>query len=100
VTYLPRPDADRTGQDVDELYALAAEELQKATSPEQRRKMFRQILLRTYEAGVDAQREVYRDYPHTRPTPVPPAPDASEDGDDPGTLPPPPKGTFGGRGHR
>ena len=61
--YLPRPDSERTAQDVDEIYALTAEELQKARSPDARRRIFRMALLRSYEAGVDAQRELYRKLP-------------------------------------
>lgn len=95
VSYLPRPEATRTGEDVDEIYALAAEELQLADTPGDRRKAFRLALLRAYEAGVDAQREINQSYPHDRPTPVPAAPDASE-APDPGTLPfvAPPRGLF------
>lgn len=92
MAYLPRPDAARTGQDIDEIYALAAEELQRADSPETRRKMFRQALLRAFEAGIDAQREIIQNYPHERPTPIPPPPDAAGDDPDPGLIP---KGTFG-----
>lgn len=84
MTYLPRPDPDRTDQDVTEIYALAAEELQRASDAEERRRAFRLALLRAYEAGVDAQRELINSYVHDRPTPVPPAP--VED-DDPGALP-------------
>ncbi len=84
-TYLPRPDVDRTAQDVDDIYALAAEELQHADSPAARRAAFRHALLRAYEAGTDAQRELIASYTHDRPTPVPPAP--VHDPDDPGTLP-------------
>lgn len=89
MSYLPRPDTERTTQDVDEIYALAAEALQVADSPAARRKAFRTALLRAYEAGVDAQREVIHDYAHDRPTPVPPPPSATEE--DPGTLPPGPR---------
>ena len=90
VTYLPRPDADRTAQDVDEIYALTAEALQRARSPEERRRAFKEGLLRAYAAGVDAQREILREYQHERPTPVPPAPE-SPGSSDPGTLPPGPR---------
>ena len=85
MTYLPRPEADRTTQDVDEIYALAAEELSRAATPDDRRKAFRHALLRAYEAGVDAQRELVTSYVHDRPTPVPLLPAGD---DDPGTLPP------------
>lgn len=85
MSYLPRPEANRTGEDVDEIYALAADDLRLCETAEDRRKSFRQALLRAYEAGVDAQREILQSYVHDRPTPVPPAP--VED-DDPGTLPP------------
>lgn len=90
MSYLPRPDSNRTGEDVDEIYALAADELRKATSPEERRNSFREAILRAYEAGVDAQREITTSYIHDRPTPVPPPPIEE---DDPGTLPsaPPPR---------
>ena len=86
MSYLPRPDAERTAQDVDEIYTLAAEELQRATSASERRHAFRHALLRAYEGGIDAQREVLNTYAHDRPTPVPPAPAPEED--DPGVLPP------------
>ncbi len=86
MTYLPRPDAERTRQDVDEIYTLAAEDLQRAKDPAARRRAFRQALLRAYEGGADAQREIFHDYPHDRPTPVPAAPEPG--GDDPGTIPP------------
>lgn len=89
MSYLPRPDTERTAQDVDEIYALAAEALQRAQSPLERRKAFRTALLRAYEAGIDAQREVLHDYTHDRPTPVPPPP--QEPVEDPGTLPPGPR---------
>lgn len=85
MTYLPRPEPERTNQDVTEIYALAAEELQRAEDAEERRRAFRHALLRAYEAGVDAQRELINSYVHDRPTPVPPAP--VRDDDDPGTLP-------------
>lgn len=81
--YLPRPDAERTGEDVDEIYALAADDLRLAETPEERRKAFKQAILRAYDAGIDAQREILLSYVHDRPTPVPPPPDP----DDPGTLP-------------
>lgn len=89
MSYLPRPNASRTGQDISEIYALAAEELQHADSPEARRRHFRQALLRAFEAGVDAQREIIQHYPHERPTPVPPPPDAvqEEEEPDPGLIP-------------
>lgn len=83
MSYLPRPDADRTGEDVDDIYALAADELRRAETPEERRRYFKQALLRAYDAGVDAQREIVLSYAHDRPTPVPPPPDP----DDPGVLP-------------
>lgn len=84
MSYLPRPEANRTAEDVDEIYSLAADELRKAVTPEERRHAFKQAMLRAYAAGVDAQREIVQNYAHERPTPVPPAP--IED-DDPGTLP-------------
>lgn len=67
------------------VYALTAEALQKAKTPEERRQAFRTGLLRAYEAGVDAQREALEDFQHDRPTPVPPARQEAEE--DPGTLP-------------
>lgn len=82
--YLPRPDAERTGEDVDEIYALAADELRQAETPEERRKAFKQAILRAYDAGIDAQREIVLSYAHDRPTPVPPPPVQD---DDLGTLP-------------
>lgn len=85
MSYLPRPEANRTAEDVDEIYALAAEELRKALSPEERRNAFKQAMLRAYEAGIDAQREIIQTYAHERPTPVPPAPPIEDE--DPGTLP-------------
>jgi hypothetical protein len=100
MTYLPRPDAERTGQDVDEIYALAAEELSRADTDVARRRAFRRALLRTYEAGIDAQRELIQSYPHDRPKPLPPAPEPLRDEGDPGVLPhvpppaPLPAGTF------
>lgn len=84
MTYLPRPEPERTDQDVTEIYALAAEELQRADTAEKRRHAFRHALLRAYSAGIDAQRELLNSYVHERPTPVPPAP---VDEDDPGVLP-------------
>lgn len=90
--YLPRPDIDRVTQDVDEIYILAAEELQQSMTPEERRNAFKQAMLRSYDAGVDAQREIVRDYEHDRPTPVPQLmPSANEHSNDPGTLPPGPR---------
>lgn len=92
MSYLPRPDAPRTGQDIDEIYALAAEELARAESSEARRKAFRQALLRAFEAGVDAQREIIQHYPHEHPTPLPILPGGVEsDEPDPGVIP---KGVF------
>lgn len=88
--YLPRPDIERVSQDVDEIYLLAAEELQRSLTPEERRTAFKQAMLRCYDAGVDAQREVMRDYDHERPTPLPqplPASNGHDKGGDPGTLP-------------
>jgi hypothetical protein len=85
MSYLPRPEAERVEQDVDEIYALAAEDLQRADTPGERRKAFRLSLLRAYEAGVDAQREVLQTFAHERPTPVPPPP--ARDPEDPGTVP-------------
>jgi len=61
--FLPRPDLERTAQDVDEIYALTAEELQRAGGADERRRIFRRALLRSYEAGIDAQREIYRRLP-------------------------------------
>jgi hypothetical protein len=86
---LPRPDLDRVTQDVDEIYLLAAEALQRCLTAEERRNAFRQAMLRCYQAGTDAQREIIRDYDHDRPTPLPgPLPTApGEDDHDPGTLP-------------
>ena len=93
VTYLPRPDSERTAQDVDEIYILAAEALQRAQTPEERRNAFRQALQRAYEAGTDAQREIVQAYSHDRPTPVPPPPSSSPPAaeEDPGLLPPGPR---------
>lgn len=89
MSYLPRPDAERTAQDVDEIYALTAEELQRAETAEERRRAFRHGLLQAFEAGVDAQREVVQSYSHDRPTPVPPPPGPGDlETEDPGTLPP------------
>ncbi len=60
MTYLSRPEPNRAAQDVDEIYVLTAEKLQRAQTPEERRRAFREGLLRAYEAGVDAQRELAR----------------------------------------
>jgi hypothetical protein len=70
---------------VDEIYALTAEKLQQARTPQERVRAFKEGLGRAYEAGVDAQRELSLEYPHDRPTPVPPPP--IEPVEDPGTLP-------------
>jgi hypothetical protein len=97
MAFLPRPDAARTAQDVEEIYALTAEELQRASTPEERRLAFRHGLLQAYEAGVDAQREVVHTFSHDRPTPIPPPPGPPQTlssrplgppEDDPGTIPP------------
>jgi hypothetical protein len=98
-SYLPRPEPNRVEQDVGEIYTLAAEQLQRARSPEERRQAFRHALQRAYDAGVDAQRETMHDWEHDRPTPIP-APHSDSDETDPGTLPPGPRrvapgGTFG-----
>lgn len=85
MSYLPRPSSNRTGEDVDDLYALAADELRKAETADERRGVFRRCILRAYDAGVDAQREILTSFVHERPTPVPPPPQLEED---PGTLPP------------
>jgi hypothetical protein len=86
MSYLPRPTPRRTQRDVDEIYQLTVEALREATTPEKRREAFQAALLRSYEAGVDAQRDIVTEYAHTRPTPVPPPPvEPSEE--DPGTLP-------------
>ncbi len=90
MTYLPRPEAGRVAQDVDEIYSLAAEAIKEAQSPDERRKAFRRFLLHAFEAGVDAMREIQQSYSHDRPTPIPPPPgpgDLDDDEDDPGTLP-------------
>ncbi len=58
VAYLPRPDAARTALDVDEIYTLTAEALQRASTPAERVQAFRTGLLRAYGAGVDGQREL------------------------------------------
>lgn len=92
MAYLPRPDAAQTAQDVDEIYALTAEALQRAQTPAERVATFRQGLLRAYEAGIDAQRVLLHTYEHDRPTPVPPPPVEEED---PGTLPPGPRPVAG-----
>lgn len=77
---------------MDEIYALTAEELQRADTAEERRRAFRHGLLQAFEAGVDAQREIVQSYSHDRPTPIPPPPgpgDLDMPGErDPGTLPP------------
>jgi hypothetical protein len=86
MSYLPRPDAARTQQDVDEIYLLTVEELRTAQGPEERREVFHKALLRAYQAGTDAQRDITRSYEHERPTPVPPPP-AEEDIDPGGDLP-------------
>ena len=101
-SYLPRPDIERVSQDVDEIYLLAAEELQRSLTAEERRTAFKQAMLRCYDAGVDAMREITRDYQHDRPTPLPqplPTSNGINKGNDPGTLPtgrprtkPPPRG--------
>ena len=92
MSYLPRPDIDRVTQDVDEIYLLAAEALQRCLTPDERRCAFKQAMLRAYQAGADAQREIVRDYDHDRPTPLPrPLPTGPDDQDDPGTLPPGPR---------
>jgi hypothetical protein len=93
VAYLPRPDASQTAQDVDEIYALTAEALQRAQDPAERVAAFRQGLLRAYEAGIDAQRQLTYAYEHDRPTPVPAPP--VEPATDPGTLPPGPRPVAG-----
>lgn len=97
MSYLPRPEAARVTEDVDLIYNLAAEALQRALSPTERRKAFHTALLRAYEGGVDAQREMLHEYTHNHPTPVPPPPEPypeDDDGLDPGQLPPAPTGTF------
>jgi hypothetical protein len=71
---------------VDEIYALTAEKLQQAHTPQERVRAFKEGLGRAYEAGVDAQRELSLEYPHDRPTPIPPPPETPFDSD-PGTLP-------------
>ena len=93
-SYLPRPDIAQVTQDVDEIYLLAAEALQRCLTAEERRTAFKQAMLRAYQAGVDAQREITRDYQHDRPTPLPqplPTKPNGLDHDDPGTLPPGPR---------
>lgn len=92
-SYLPRPVANRTGQDVDEIYALVLDELQHATA-ENRGKIFRNGLLRAYEAGIDAQREVVHNYPHDHPTPLPTHPPEELEEDLEDTVPGLPKGVF------
>lgn len=94
MSYLPRPEISRVTQDVDEIYLLAAEALQRCLTAEERRDAFKQAMLRAYQAGADAQREIIRDYEHDRPTPLPqPLPKAPNglDHDEPGTLPPGPR---------
>lgn len=88
--YLPRPDIERVTADVDEIYLLAAEELQRSLTAEERRNAFKQAMLRCYDAGVDAQREIVRDYDHERPTPLPqplPTSNGHDKDPDPGMLP-------------
>lgn len=58
VSYLPHPDPERMAQDVDEIYALTAEELQLAASDTDRRQAFKRGLQRAYAAGTDAQRAI------------------------------------------
>ncbi len=99
MSYLPRPNADRVKDDVDVIYQLTVEQLQKADTSEDRRKAFQNALRSAYDAGVDAQREIVVRDAHERPTPVPPPPDE----DDPGMLPEGPRpqiapsGAFQGR---
>lgn len=91
--YLPRPDLDRVTNDVDEIYLLAAEALQRSLTPSERRDAFKTAMLRAYQAGTDAQREIIRDYDHERPTPLPgPMPTSNGAAQmDPGMLPPGPR---------
>ena len=88
MVFLPRPDAERTAQDVDEIYALAAESLQLAPDPPARRRAFRTAMLRAYEAGVDAQRELAQRSPRAPRAPTQPLGD--DEVTNPGTLPPAP----------
>jgi hypothetical protein len=94
MSYLPRPEAERVAEDVDLIYSLAAEALQRASSPADRRKSFHTALLRAFEAGVDAQREMLHSYTHNHPTPIPPPPASESDLTDPGLLPAVPTGVF------
>lgn len=55
---LPRPDPNQAIQDVDRVYTLAAKALQEAHTPSERLAAFREALMRAYEAGVAAQRQV------------------------------------------
>ena len=88
MSYMPRPDSERTTQDVEEIYAIAAEDLQHAQTADARRKAFRMALLRAYGAGVDAQRDLVQSYEHERPTPVPSMPVVDPQHEpDPGTIP-------------
>jgi hypothetical protein len=94
VAYLPRPSAERTAEDIGEIYQITVDELRRAKNPEDRKEVFRRGMIRCYEAGIDAQREVVTEYTHERPTPVPPPPVNDEEATDPGLLPsekPPPK---------
>lgn len=92
MSYLPRPDAGRTAEDINEIYTITSEELRLAKTPEERRAVFRRGMLRSYEAGIDAQREILAEYIHDRPTPAPPPPPLVSDDEatDPGLLPPNP----------
>ena len=89
MSYFPRPDIERVTQDVDEIYLLAAESLQSSRNPEERRRAFKTALLRAYQAGSDAQRDIVKNYDHDRPTPLPQVlPTTGSNGHgDPGTLP-------------
>lgn len=89
--YFPRPDLERVTQDVDEIYLLAAEALQRSLTGDERRHAFKQALLRAYQAGSDAQRDILKSYDHTRPTPLPQAMPIDPNKLDPGTLPPGPR---------
>ncbi len=91
VSYLPHPDPDRMAQDVDEIYALAAEELQLAASATDRRQAFKRALQRAYAAGTDAQRSIVEQMGHREPrAPTQPFTDAEEVTKPTLTLPPAP----------
>lgn len=77
-------------QDVGEIYALTAEELQLATSDTDRRQAFKRGLQRAYAAGTDAQRAIVEQMGHREPR-APTQPFTDEEVTKPTlTLPPAP----------